>query len=417
MRPNKINPTNKKDSLLAKWTLRCAACGWDGPEDAYYVGCPKCEGFLEVKFDKVAAHQVDATQPSIFRFHPVMPFDMSGADLTSYEDIEETPMVFAEKLSADLDIELWLKDEMVMPSGTWKDREGFVSLYRLLRNKVSDLFVFSSGNTGTSLARSATMMRGPRLHLVVPKASEKRVATYRKFFDPEFVKLYFFDGSNDECIGESKRLSKEMGIRAEGGFSNYARREGLKLFGLELALSWDKRCDWYVQPVAGGIGVYSLHKAYRDIGRRGDCPRILAVQAEICAPMVNAWRDRSATLEDRHVPAEVVPSPYVRVLRTRRPADSYPILKPIVDEVRGDFVAANEREIHEGLRALYRDDYYRNLYRETGKLCGLEPATALAGIVQAVKAGTIAKGSRVVLNVSGAAKDGDLNLAWLDGLL
>ncbi len=402
---------------MAEWTLRCAECGWEGAETAYHIGCPSCGGFIEVVFDGVPDQIIDPDQPSIFRFHRVMPYDVSGGKLSGYEDIGETPMVFAEKLSADLDVELWFKDEMVMPSGTWKDREGFVSVYRLLRNGISDLFVFSSGNTGTSLARSATLMRGPRLHLVVPRASEKRLATYRQFFDPAFVKIYLFDGSNDECITESKRLAQQLGIGVEGGFSNYARREGLKLFGLELALCWDRRCDWYVQPVAGGIGVYSLHKAYRDIGRQGDCPRILAVQAEICAPMVNAWRDRSPTLEDRHVPAEVVPSPFVRVLRTRRPADSYPVLKPIVEEVGGGFEAVSDTEIHAGLRALYRDDYYRALYRETGKLCGLEPATALAGIIKAVKAGAIARGSRVVLNVSGAAKDGDINLDWLDGLL
>jgi hypothetical protein len=50
-------------------------------------------------------------------------------------------------------------------------------------------------------------------------------------------------------------------------------------------------------------------------------------------------------------------------------------------------------------------------------LCGLEPATALAGVIKAVKSGTIARGARVVLNVSGAAKDGDIDLAWLDGVL
>jgi threonine synthase len=402
---------------LATWTLRCAACGWEAPETAYHVACPACDGFIEVKFAGVPTTPVDNTYHSIFRFHPVMPYDPVSEKLSAYEDIAQTPMVRAERLSADLDVELWFKDEIAMPSGTWKDREGFVSIYRLARNGVSDLFVFSSGNTGTSLARSASLMRGPRLHLVVPKASEKRLATYRQFFDPEFVKVYLFDGSNDECIGEAKRLAQHMGIRSEGGFSNYARREGLKLFGLELAVSWGKPYDWYVQPVAGGIGIYSLHKAYCDIGRRSDCPRILGVQAEICAPMVNAWRDRSPTLEERHVPATVVPSPYVRVLRTRRPADSYPILKPIVDEVGGGFEAVSEGEIHDGLRALYRDDYYRKVYHDAGKLCGLEPATALAGVIKAAKSGTIARGARVVLNVSGAAKDGDLNLGWLRGVL
>jgi threonine synthase len=402
---------------LADWTLRCTVCSWQERETVYHVGCPVCGGFLEVVFAAVPARLIDIDQRSIFRFHPVMPYDPVHEDLSSFEELDETPMVLAERLSADLDVELWFKDEMVMPSGTWKDREGFVSIYRLLRNKITDLFVFSSGNTGTSLARSASIVRRPRLHLVVPKASEQRLATYRQFFDPQFAKVYLFDGSNDECIVEAKRLSAQMGIGAEGGFSNYARREGLKLFGLELALCWDRRCDWYVQPVAGGIGVYSLHKAFRDIGRRGDCPKILAVQAEICAPMVNAWRDKSPTLEERHIPASVVPSPYVRVLRTRRPSDSYPVLKPIVEEVGGAFEAVSDAEIHNGLRALYRDDYYRATYRNSGILCGLEPATALAGIIKAVKSGTIARGARVVLNVSGAAKDGDLNLAWLDGLL
>lgn len=403
--------------MSADWTLRCTACGWQQPETAYHVGCPACGGFLEVVFASVPAKLIDSDQRSIFRFHSIMPYDPAREDLSGYEDLELTPTVFAEKLSADLDIELWFKDETVMPSGTWKDREGFVSIYRLLRNEISDLFAFSSGNTGTSLARSASMVRGPRLHLVIPTASRERLATYRHFFDPAFVKVYFFDGSNDECILEAKRLAQQSGIGTEGGFSNYARREGLKLFGLELALCWDRRCDWYVQPVAGGIGVYSLHKAFRDIGRRGDCPKILAVQAEICAPMVNAWRDKSPTLEERHIPATVVPSPYVRVLRTRRPSDSYPILKPIIDEVSGAFEAVSDAEIYEGLRALYRDDYYRAIYQQSGKMCGLEPATALAGIIKAVKSGTIARGSRVVLNVSGAAKDGDLDLVWLDGLL
>src|SRR5262249_11650064 len=180
-------------STLAEWALRCAQCGWEEPERAYHVGCPSCGGFVEVVFNQVPAEATDASQPSIFRFHRVMPFDPVAEALHAYEDLVETPTVFAEKLSADLDIELWFKDEIVMPSGTWKDREGFVSIDRLRRNGIPDLFVFSSGNTGTSLARSASKMRGPRLHLVVPKASEKRLSTFCQFFDPEFVKVYLFE--------------------------------------------------------------------------------------------------------------------------------------------------------------------------------------------------------------------------------
>jgi threonine synthase len=402
---------------VAEWTLVCRDCGWQHVEDQYYVGCPACGGFIEVAFASAATDPVDRRFSSIFKYHPVMPYDPVHEDIARFENLDETPCIFAERTSEKLGIELYYKDETCMPSGTWKDREGFVSIYRLLRNKVPALFAFSSGNTGTSLARSASMMRGPQLHLVVPRASERRLATYRQFFDPDFVRVHLFDGSNDECVAHAKQLAAQMGIVVEGGFTNYARREGLKLFGLELALAWDRKADWYVQPVAGGIGVYSLHKAYRDLGRRTECPRILGVQATICAPMVYAWRADAATLEERYVPQTVEPSPYVRVLRTRRPADSYPILKQIVDEVGGRFEDVSDGEIHEGLRLLYLDDYYRDRYRSTGVLCGLEPATALAGVCKGVRQGYIARGERVLLNISGAAKAGDIRMEWIEDLI
>lgn len=402
---------------MAEWILVCRDCGWRHAEDQYYVACPACGGFLEVAFPSVPAEPVDRQFSSIFKYHRVMPFDPVHEDIAQFEHFEETPCVLAERLSEKLGIELYFKDETRMPSGTWKDREGFVSIFRLLRNKVPAFFAFSSGNTGTSLARSASIMRGPKLHLVVPSTSQERLATYRQFFDPKFVHVHFFEGSNDECVARAKELAKEMGIAVEGGFTNYARREGLKLFGLELALAWDRKPDWYVQPVAGGIGVYALHKAYRDLGRRNECPRILAVQAAICAPIVNAWRAGAATLEERYVPQTVEASPYVRVLRTRRPSDSYPILKPILDEVGGHCEDVSDQDIHEGLRLLYLDDYYKDMYRKTGTLCGLEPATALAGICKGARQGYIVRGERVVLNVSGAAKAGDIQMEWIEDLL
>jgi threonine synthase len=402
---------------MADYKLVCADCGYSEPEGGYTIGCPKCGGFIEVILPEGADSSLDESQSSIFRFHRLMPYDACGPGGTLTENIPTTPVVRAPRLSEMLDVEVFYKDEMVMPSGTWKDREGFVSINRLVRNKIDDLFVFSSGNTGTSLARSASMIRGPRLHLVVPKASERRVRTYPEFFQPDYVKLYFFDGSNDECIVYARELARKLGIQEEGGFANYARREGLKLLGLELILDWKEHYDWYVQPVAGGIGVYSLHKAYRDLGMADKCPRMLGVQAEICAPMVNAWRADAATLEDRFVPSSVVPSDFVRVLRTRRPADSYPILKRIMDQVNGRFEDVSDAAIYEAMRLFYLDDYYRETYRLNGRLVGLEPATALAGLVKGVRSGYIERGARVVLNVSGAAKEGDIKAEWVQDLL
>lgn len=50
-------------------------------------------------------------------------------------------------------------------------------------------------------------------------------------------------------------------------------------------------------------------------------------------------------------------------------------------------------------------------------IVGLEPATALAGLVKHVHGGVIPQGASVVLNCSGAANPGDIDPAWLDGVL
>lgn len=401
---------------MDKYVLRCAACGHAEFETSYIISCQKCGGFVEVEFLSMPDQVVDESYPSIFKYHRLMPYEADPIAL-QWETFCPTPIVEATVLSQWLGVRLFFKDETVMPSGTWKDREGYVSIHRLLRNKISDLVVFSSGNTATSLARSASLIRGPRLHIVVPEASKERIRTYRQFFDPEFVKLYFFSGSNDECIAEASNFAAEHGYAIEGGFANYARREGLKLLGLEVAIDWSEKADWYVQPVAGGIGIYSFYKAYKDLGRKSECPRILGVQAEICAPMVNAWRDGASCLEDRHIPNQVIPSEFVRVLRTRKPADSYPIVKQVLDQVSGNLESVSDADILSALRAFYREPYYVSKFKSSGMLVGLEPATALAGIIKSVETGVISKKETILLNVSGAAKQGDIKLEWLQDLI
>lgn len=400
---------------MADYHLQCLECRFETPEDRYYVSCPRCEGVIEVVLDNPAAERiVDTAKPSIFKYHNLMPYPASE-ELFAYEDCEDTPEVIDRKISEVLDVELIVKNEMTMPTGTWKDREGFVSIHRLLRNRVDDLMVFSSGNTGTSLARTASRVKGPRLHLVVPEASKTRLSGVRTFYDPAYVDVRYFAGSNDECVEEAKRIASRERYPIEGGFTNYARREGLKLLGLEHLRSGHPGIDWYVQPVAGGIGLYAFDKACSDSGVA--TPRLLGVQAEICDPMVRAWRDGASRLEQRHIPDTVVPSPFVRVLRTRNPGNAYGVLKQILDRCSGAFESVSDQQILEGLRLFYASDYFRELYHRDGTIVGLEPATALAGVAKAIRAKTIARGSRVLLNVSGAAKQGDVELSWIGDLL
>ena len=387
---------------MADYHLACQKCDFRSVEDQYYILCPLCTSMLEVILDNnLEERVVDNSQPSLFKYHNFMPYSPCAESL-QFENYEDTPEFIDEKISELIGVEIIIKDEMVMPTHTWKDREGFVSINRLLINGIDNLMVFSSGNTGTSLARSASIVKGPRIHLVIPNASKKRLSQVQKYYDPKYVICHYFDGSNDECIVEARRIAEKHGYVVEGGFSNYARREGLKLLGLEHIWNSDFKIDWYAQPVAGGIGVYSFDKACRDSGKQ--TPHLLGVQAEICDPMIRAWRDNATELENRHIPKEVIPSDFVRVLRTRDPGNSYEVLKKIMDRCSGGFESVSDSQIYEGLRLFYKSEYFRNLYLREGVLVGLEPATVLAGVDKAVRTGMIKKDSKVLLNVSGADK-------------
>jgi len=390
--------------------LECVDCGNELEEGSYVLDCPRCEGLLDVKFgnwckEKAAGNDVRSCTPFAEEC-----FEMRDCEL-------DTPLFHSTALSNGCDLEVWVKNEVVHPTGTWKEREGLISMLRARQQDVSDLVLFSSGNTGVAVARAACLVpAAPRLHLVVPDKSLRRLTPYQKYLRPPHVQLYGHSGSNDECIAFAKRVARENGYHFEGGFRNYARREGLKTLGLEIALQ-SIRFDWYVQAVASGIGIYSFHKAFRDLGRVDHCPKILGVQSEVCAPMANAWRDGSTSLEDRHIPSEIAPSEFVTVLRTRNPRDSYRYVQATLRAVGGAFEKVPDSDILAGLREFYREPQFLRLFDEQGVVVGLEAAAALGGLMRAVRSGVVSRGSRVVLNVSGAAKPGDVNHVWIADLL
>ena len=188
----------------------------------------------------------------------------------------------------------------------------------------------------------------------------------------------------------------------------------MKTLALEHANS-GKICDWYVQAVAGGIGLYSFFKGFEDLGI--ESPKILGVQAEICAPVVNAWNAQSPKLLAEHIPKSVIPSEFVRVLRTRDPGKAYETIYRSLVLSKGDMVSVSEEQILDGLRLYYRSSYFKLKYYNMKCLVGLEAAAALAGLKKKTKSGMIKPGSAVLLNVSGAAKSGDINLEWISDLL
>ena len=395
--------------------LYCNKCSWKSLETEFFTECPNCHSLIEVKYE-TKNKLIDENYKGELRYHNFLPFHPSNLYQESiYKNL--SPLVSSPEISDLLSCNVFIKDETVFPTGTWKDREGITSIDRLVRNNVEKLVLFSSGNTGTALSRTASLIKKSIIELVVPNASRKRIEKIGNYYNHDYINLHFHNGSNDECIDFVSRLANLLNCPKEGGFNNYARREGLKSLTYELLEQTNLEFDWYVQPVAGAIGIYSMFKALKDVNLLDKMPRILGAQAEICAPFVRGWELNAKKLDSNIIPAKVIESDFVRVLRTRAPYDSYELIYKIMKQTRGSFISASDKKILEALRVLLSTKYFKERLEESIIFPGLEPATALAGLINAVENDLIKKGSSIVLNISGAAKPNDLKYTWFDDLI
>jgi threonine synthase len=116
--------------------------------------------------------------------------------------------------------------------------------------------------------------------------------------------LNIVNGSYVDAMRASREFAVEHGIFAEGGFFNWARREGLKLAYLEAFDEMPVEPDVVVQAISSGMGIMAARKAaseYRALGRLARSPRFLMVQQDTCAPMARAWREGRGELTDEDV--------------------------------------------------------------------------------------------------------------------
>lgn len=232
----------------------------------------------------------------------------------------------------------------------------------------------------------------------------------QRWTDPAYVSVTYIDGSTDEAEDEGRLFARKSGLPYGTGFQNYARREGIKTLCLEYLFDQQQRVDWYVQGVAGALAVYAFYKAHAELNL--PCPKLGCVQPAACSPMVNAYEAGSSVLDDRFIPSSPVTVPEAPVLKSRRPTAAYPLIKQIVDSTKGAFARVDADEIKAGLHLYYAEPYFVEKYKKTGLRVGLEAATAMAGVRKLLNLGRIKPDERILLNVSGAARPGDIPDTW-----
>jgi len=279
--------------------------------------------------------------------------------------------------------DLQVKDEGRLPTGSFKARGLAMAVSMAKHFGVTRIAMPTNGNAGAALA--AYGARAGISTLVIcpaetPELNIRETAAYG-------AEVWVADGQIDEC----GRLVREGA--AEGRWFDCStlkepyRIEGKKTMGLELVeqLGW-KVPDAIFYPTGGGTGLIGMWKAFAELEAVGligpERPRMYAVQAAGCAPMVRAFEQGDEFAERWEGAATVATG-----IRVPSAVGDFLILRA-VRESGGAAIAVEEEPILQAVEDAARDD---------GMLLCPEGGAVLAGWRQALDRGLVTRDERIVL--------------------
>jgi threonine synthase len=372
--------------------LECPACGAtydaDVPQNLCRCGSPLLARYdLERLAASGALDDLAGRAPSLWRYRELLPVRSDEHVVSLGEGM--TPLVALPRLGAALGVpRLAMKDEGLIPTGSFKARGAAVGVSRARELGIEAVAMPTNGNAGAAWSLYAARA-GIRALVVMPRDAPEIT---RRECTAAGAELYLVDG----LIGDAGAIV--AGAVADGGWFDVStlkepyRLEGKKTMGLEIVEQLGGRVPGViVYPTGGGVGLIGIHKALhelRALGRLdGPLPRLVAAQAAGCAPIVRAFEAGARTAEpfpDAHTVAFGI--------NVANPLGATLILDAIAD-TGGTAIAVTDDEL---LAAL----------RETARLEGAfvcpEGAAGIAAIRRLREDGWVAPDDEVVLLNTGA---------------
>ena len=343
---------------------------------------------LLVRYDMEAARRtmtresIAGREPNMWKWSALLPLPDGTAPVSLGEP--QTPILqLAGTARREGARELLVKDEGRLPTGSFKARGLAMAVTMAKHFGVERMALPTNGNAGAALA--AYGARAGIKTLVIcpaetPEINVRETAAYG-------AEVWVADGQIDEC----GRLVREGA--AEGRWFDCStlkepyRLEGKKVMGFELVeqLGW-RVPDAIFYPTGGGTGLIGMWKAFDELEAVGligpERPRMYAVQAEGCAPIVRAFEAGEEFAERWEGAATVATG-----IRVPSAVGDFLILRAVRDS-GGAAIAVAEDAIMQAVEGAARDD---------GMLLCPEGGALLAGWRQALASGLVDRDESVLL--------------------
>ena len=369
--------------------LRCRECGAEYPAEPINV-CDFCFGPVEVEYDYdaisrvISRNRIQQGPPTMWRYGDLLPVESEEpVDLgTGF-----TPLKRAKNLGRALGLNnLYVKNDSVNPSFSFKDRVVSVASTKALEFEFETLACASTGNLMGAVGAHGAKA-GMDTVVFFPADLEQGKILGAGVYGSRMIAI---EGNYDQV----NRLCSEVADNNRWAFVNINMRpyyaEGSKTLGYEVAeqLGWQAP-DHCVVPAASGA---MFTKIWRGLNEFSDLDlidgvgtRMHVAQAEGCSPIVRAWED-----DETHV-RPVKPSTIAKSLAIGNPADGIYALRT-VKESNGSGVICREEQVAEGIKLLAETE---GIFTETAG------GVVISGLKNLVESGRIGQDELTVAYITG----------------
>src|SRR5581483_7056841 len=372
--------------------LECTLCGLQFAPGKIYNLCT-CGGPLVARYDlstlrsSWSRDQIAKGPNTMWRYAPVLPVSGNSSIVSLGEGM--TPLLPAKRTGRRIGADdLWIKDEGLNPTGSFKARGLSCAISMSVELGIRKAAIPSAGNAASALAAYAAAA-GIEAHIFMPRDVPQANYLECKAYGAHVTLV-------DGLISDCGRIVAERGP-VEGWFDVSTlkepyRIEGKKTMGYEVAeqMDWELP-DAIFYPTGGGVGLIGMWKAFAEMeklgwigGRR---PKMIAVQAEGCQPVVRAFEEhqqRSTFYDNAHTVAAG--------LRVPKPLGDFLVLEAVRDS-GGTAIAVSDAEMLDAGVELASDE---------GVYAAPEGAACVAAARKLIASGFLKPSDRIVLYNTGS---------------
>lgn len=322
---------------------------------------------------------------NIWRYHDVLP--VCEHETLDFNNVGWTPLQQARRFGGQVGHpNLFVKDERYGPTSSFKDRQAVISVAAMYEAGVRECVIASTGNAAVAYAAACARL-GIKLWVfmtsLVPQEKLREAALY----GAEVVKV---SGTYDQTKEIAAEFAARRGLLYDRGANSIPAREAMKTIAYEIVeqLGW-RAPDWYIQAVSGGLGPLGVYHGFQELYEAGlidRIPKIGIIQAEGCAPMVQAFH------AGKSVADPVIPATRIAILSTGDPGKIYTYLHTLLMRTGGTMESVSDTEAFQAMLRLAKSE---------GTAAEPAAAVAFAGTEKMIRQGTIGSDDLVVVNCTG----------------